>query len=422
MIDRTWLKRMTGFGALRVFSILGGLALVSTIVRIGTPEQAGAYFTFTASVLLVSSILTGPLQLLAIRFGAIHRDADDHGAYFTLVLAGVSVIGFCGLLVAAAANLLPDSLTQGLGLGHIGGPLFVVAVILTMLVSFQVGLARADGHVLTSQLPDNIIRPYGVAALVLIGLFVPVLGAISLEVKYVTVVFGSALFLAVLTAGRLRPTVSPEWRAHVGAYSRNYPPLAIRGVAASLLSNLDVLLVTALISISDVASYKIATQVAMMMGTGIIFSNIIYGPQMAVAHAKGDKPALQHAARMSSRTSFVLAAAAMAGIVLFPGLLGIAFGAVGTASYPFVIALGCGRLVNTWFGSLTNLGSMTGNAMAVFWAQIVGVVVLLAGSWLLSSSLGPLGIAIASAAASVCWNLLLAVILGRRLGISTGPI
>lgn len=415
-----WIKALMGFGALRVGAIIGGLAVVVAVANLTSAEEAGLYFAFTASVLLVSSLLASPLQLLAIRFGSIARSNGDHGAYTTLILAGAAFVVASALLISALFTWLPAEWLSRLG---VTSPwLFVVAIALACTLYFQIGLVRANGYAILSQIPDSLVRPFGLLLMLLLAPVTPWLGHIDLPRFFiVTLVVSNGLLLVVLArSSRLR--AATDWRASAALYIRNYPPLALRGAAGSLLASLDVLLVASLAALTDIASYKVAAQVAMVMGSGIIFANVIYGPQMAVAYASQDKEALEAATKASSRMSFAIAGLTMLLMVPSPRALDFIFGPLGSASYPLMIILGCGRLVNAWFGSLTNLGAMTGNAMAVFWSQAIGVIVLAALSWLLAPQWGATGIAIASTTASITWNTLLAFILRKRLSIPVGAL
>jgi O-antigen/teichoic acid export membrane protein len=420
MIQMVWVRRLAGFGMLRVLAAVGSAAVVATIVRVATPHEAGEYFTFTAAALLVGTLVMGPLQLIAIRFGAVNRAAGDDAANTLLVVIGTLFIGGAGLVLALVTQLLPaDAAAKIPALSH---PFFVLAVCLIGMVGLFSGLVRANGHALTSQLPDSVIRPYGLILLILLGVAVPTFGVASLELKYTLALLASAILMAAWNLPHLRLALGSSPRLHAAEYARNYPSLALLGGAGALLANLDVLLVGAWASLAEVAPYRIAAQVAILMGSGVIFSNLFYGPRMAVAQTQDDRASLQRAARSSSRMSFAFALATFVAVAPFPVLLGLAFGPAGQAGHLLFLVLGAGRLVNAWFGSLTNLGSMTGNAMLVFWGQLAGVVLLVGLSAILAPHLGPIGVALASAVSSVIWNLCLAALLRRRLGISTGPI
>ncbi|HCY56874.1 MAG TPA: hypothetical protein DF715_15620, partial [Oceanicaulis sp.] len=169
-------------------------------------------------------------------------------------------------------------------------------------------------------------------------------------------------------------------------------------------------------------AYKAAIQYAMLLTTGVIFANLIYGPQIAIAHAQGDLPALQRLARSSSRLALGFYALAFAPLLTGPFLFELAFGEAGQDAWSLALILCAGRFMNAWFGSVTNIANLTGYTTLLALMQGGGVALLIGLGTLLGEHFGAIGVAIASALAMSSWAAATSIMLQQRLKLKMGPI
>lgn len=420
--SRGVLGRVSQLALLRLLAVVGNLAVVAMIVRLYEPEQAGLYFVFLAVAQFAGNALLAPLNQIALRFGAVHQDSQDSSGTVALLAFGGAVIALACALLAAAFGLAAafTGTLKPFGISSLA----VAATVLVGTIGFLTGLTRVRGRIMSSQIPESILRPYGMVALVALsagGLaFFP---SVSLEFLFLTVLCTCVAFLAWRSGlvAQVEPLHS-GWRDHVRQYAGAYPNLMIYATAGALLSSVDVVLVSGLVGVEDVPTYKVAAQFAMLMGSGIIFANILYGPTMAIAHSKGDHTGLQRAVRQSSRLSLAIALAGLLGALTLPGVFGLAFGDAGRDAYPLILILALGRIVDSWFGSSTNLATMTGHTAPLVIAQLAGGAVLIICAVLFAPVAGTVGVAAAAVASMVLWNSALAVQLSRRLRLKLGPI
>jgi O-antigen/teichoic acid export membrane protein len=158
-----------------------------------------------------------------------------------------------------------------------------------------------------------------------------------------------------------------------------------------------------------------------VFGLGIV--NFLILPNIAGMHARGDRIGLQHLVTKAARIVSLMAAAGLA-ILLFAGhpLLSLMFGAEFTEAYMALIILAFGQLVNALFGPVALVLNMTGHERLTLIGVLVAVGVNVLLNLLLIPRFGMEGAACASAAALITWNVVLAIILRRRVGYCSSVV
>lgn len=410
-------SRVIGLTAARLFAAAGSLLSVAAIVRFFPVDEAGKFFVFLAASQFVAGAALGPLQVLAIRFGAVHRANEDREALGHLILFGAGVVG---VVVGLALLALPFAWVD-FGLSFDNALVFACAVGLGGAAFFLGGLARVNSMVVASLVPEGVVRPTGIAlAAVSLWLF----GAATfpaLATAYLLVLFFVCILLVLMgpwASSRLSPGSLSAYRP----YFKAYPPLLVYGLVSTGLTTLDILIVSHFVSVEAVPAYKVAIQYSMLLGTGVMFANLIYGPQIAVAHARQDRQAMRHLAKASSRLSLGFFAAAFLPLLAGPWVFELAFGAVGVDAWLLALILCAGRLTNAWFGSVTNVANLSGRTILLATMQGGGLILLLLLGPLFGARFGAIGVASAAAIAATAWVIGAVFFLRRSLKLKMGPV
>lgn len=408
--------KVAGLTALRVLAAVGTLLSVTVIVRVFPVEAAGQFFVFLAAAQFVAGAALGPLMMLAIRFGSVHKADGDREALGRLILFGAAAIALLAVIVWLAHPLASDMTGMALGEAWV----FAAVAALSGAMVFLGGLARVNGKIIAAIVPENVLRPAGLAIAALALWFAGLAVFPALSVAYGAVLLAVCAVLAVMGpwhAARFTRSGLAAYRP----YLRAYGPLAAYGLVSTALTTFDILIVSGAVSIEAVPAYKAAIQYAMLLTTGVIFANLIYGPQIAIAHAQGDLPALQRLARSSSRLALGFYAIAFAPLLTGPFLFELAFGAVGREAWGLALILCAGRFVNAWFGSVTNIANLTGRTTLLALMQGGSVVILVVLGSVLGGQLGSAGIAIAASTACILWTVGTKILLSRVTRLAFGP-
>lgn len=410
-------SKVAGLTALRVFAAAGSLLSVAAIVRSFPVDEAGKFFVFLAAVQFVAGAALGPLQVLAIRFGSVHRANDDRESLGRLILFATGATGLLVGLVLLTHPFVSQHMDLALGDSWV----FAAAAGLGGAVFFLSGLARVNGKVIAAILPENVLRPIGLALAALVLWLVGAVTFPALATAYLLVLVGVCIVLALMgpwASSRLLPGNLSAYRP----YFKAYPSLLIYGLVSTALTTFDILIVSHFASVEAVPAYKAAIQYAMLLGTGVMFANLIYGPQIAVAHEKQDRQAMQHLARASSRLSLGFFAAAFVPLLAGPWVFELAFGAVGADAWLLALILCAGRFANAWFGSVTNIANLSGRTATLAMMQGGGLLLLLSLGPLLGDRFGAIGLASAAGLAATAWVIGTVFLLGRSLKLKMGPV
>lgn len=416
-INKSNVRHLTSLTALRVVSALLGLISVGIIVRTFSAEESGTFFVILAGAQFIAGATLGPLLILAIRFGSIHYNDGDSEALGRLIIFGASATALVGI---AALNLPPLILAlTAIQLGNAWT--FAAITTLTGAISFLGGIVRASGHSIPAIVPENLIRPAGLASAALFLWITDGTTAQKLSIAYLLVLISACIVLMAYIPWR--KIIIPTFRiSDYHIYLKEITPLLSYGVVSTALSTCDIFLVTSLVSVEAVPAYKIATQFAIILTTGTMFANLIYGPKISIAHHNDDFDETQKLARLSSKLSLCFYILIFSPLIFGYWIFPILFGEIGSQAWHLALILSVGRLVNAWFGSVTVMANLTGHTFYLAMTQALSFILIVIAGQALASEFGSEGIAAASALALSTWVLATTLLLRRRLGLKLGPL
>ncbi len=408
--------KVVGLTLLRVLAAVVSLLSVTAIIRFLPPGEAGRLFVFIASSQFIAGAALGPLLILALQHGAIHRENDDFDAMGSLVVFGAVVI--IGTVIA----VWPLHFLVALAVSEdIGSALILATVVgLSGLLFFLIGLARANGSVILAFVPDNILRPVGIALVAATIGFAGVATFHNFTVGYLLVLLSVVIFaMPMVPWCQINFSAGPinaYW-----LYIKAYGPLVVFGLVSTALCTFDILLVARVDDLEAVSAYRVAAQYAQLLGTGVMFADFVYAPQIAVAHQRGDRTEVQRLAKATAHISLAFWFAGALPLIAGPNLFRYVFGPSGYEAWLLALVLSIGRLVNAWFGSVTLVSNLTGHTSHVVAVEFIGILIMISIGLLVGERSGALGIGMAAATAHVAWVLGIAFILRRKLDLKLGP-
>ncbi|MGB0931326.1 MAG: polysaccharide biosynthesis C-terminal domain-containing protein, partial [Chitinophagales bacterium] len=149
---------------------------------------------------------------------------------------------------------------------------------------------------------------------------------------------------------------------------------------------------------------------------------LVVSPMIADMWATGKLKELQSIATRSARGVLALGLP-MVVVFWFLGewILGF-YGVEFKAGYHALLILSVGQLFNLACGIGANLLLMTGHERATFWGLLLSTVVNLSFNTLLIPSMGMNGAAIATVLGVVVWNVILLILVWRKLGIDASVL
>lgn len=401
------------------------LALLGAIV-LGRALGAEGY-GYYAFALAVIGFIGVPAQLglpqLAMREIAASHARSEWGVMRGLrrrvaqiagatVVAGV-VVGGGGMLLVGERFAAFDSAT------------FQVALLLLPLsVGFAVTGSLLCGlrRVVQGTWPSSLLQP----ALFVLLVFLLAQGmnparAAALNAGSFAVGLAVTIWLLHRYWPREAGEAAPEYRTR--AWVASLLPFTLLTGISLINQKIDVMMLGAFASASDVGVYHVAAQGALLVSFPLTACNAVLAPNVARLRALGDLRQMQRLMTMS--TLAISCAAAIAALVLMlagrwllEGLFGEEFG----RAYPALAILAAGQLFNACAGSVGLFLSMSGHEKDALKGLTAAAVLNFALNAALIPPFGIVGAAIATAISMVTWNVLLGMMLYRRLGLVAGPI
>lgn len=337
------LRGFAGVGATRVVQMVVSLLVSVLLARTLGPEQFGYYTFVLAAIGLCALPAYAGLSAMLVREVARY-DAQDDGALagsskWSLIAALwmwslriVLWVGGVGALLAVGYFTLSAAAPTSMGVAEAASvqlsPLLItllgVCVVLMALARVGVALLQGLRRVVVATLPETVIRPGLLLVLLVALLLVGRLDTINALLCFVAATFCAGLYTLFLLRGvrancnASAPVDAPvlaaestRWRTALGPFT---------GIAAVgyLNTELFVPLVALFADSSEVAYFKIALSLALLVALPLTLVESVIKPQVTRLFEAGDGRRLQ---QLVSRAGWGALALSLPALGLF-GLFG----------------------------------------------------------------------------------------------------
>jgi O-antigen/teichoic acid export membrane protein len=198
----------------------------------------------------------------------------------------------------------------------------------------------------------------------------------------------------------------------------------VLSVGQLVLSNTtDVVVIGSLLDTRSVARYSVASQLANIVALAISAVQVIGAPMIADHFANRSRAEFQRLVTAVSRVNASIGLPLLAVLAVGGPLLLRLFGPEYVDAYPILLVLCGATLQGVLCGALAGfVMTMTGHQVAAAWIVGASSVLYLALAWPLTSRLGAVGTALATAVSFWVRAILLEWYLRRRLGVSVLPL
>lgn len=415
--------------AIKVFGTGIGFGLAVVLARVLGPEGYGVYAFVLSLIMLLAIPAQVGLPQLVVRETAKAQASDQWGLmrglwrWSNLFVALFSVlmvtIGLLALWVGG--EWLGEHRWQTLAVG-------LALVPLIALANVRGAALKGLRHVVLGQLPESILRPGLLLAMVLIAVWSWNAGALTPAdvmglhgiAAFTAFLIGAALLLRARPEA-LRAGPKPEYESRY--WRQAAMPLAMLAGLKLINAHTGTIMLGVIRSDEEVGVYRVVVQVAMLVVFGLQAINQVMQPYFARLHARGELERLQRLVTYSARIILLAALPLVLVMLAFGGpLLDFLFGAEYRLGAIALAILALGQLVNAAMGSVGMLLNMTGHerdtVRGVAIAAVSNVVLNLA----LIPTFGLEGAAAATAITLLIWNLILRYSVQLRLGVETSAI
>jgi O-antigen/teichoic acid export membrane protein len=410
---------------LRVSSLALNFVLLFVLARVMGLFQFGVASTALAllNVLVIPAALG--CDTAAIRYIALHRaQAAQLGAVTAWLARRV--------IAASAAVAALDLAAAGVEL-HMGHHTLAVAIALLApclptyaLMRFDEGWLRGSGSIVRAQLCSNLVLPGAMIAAVLV-VWVATGGRLTAGAVLLlraAVGLGAFAVTAWFVRGALRRIGAGAESSSAGripADARRVV-LGLAGAAfvAMAATQVDILAVSAIAGARTGGVYSAAARVALAMNLAVVSVNFGLAPR--AARLAGDRDRLQTLVGQAATFSAAIMTLGCLALMVAAPVVMAAFGpAFAGGATPLRILL-AGQIVNGICGPVGTVLNMSGRQHYTLWTQAGALALQLTLLVTLIPAVGITGAAVATATANAAWNVGLAVVVRRELGVWALPL
>ena len=283
------------------------------------------------------------------------------------------------------------------------------------------GVLRGFQRVVRSELPERVVRPLLMMALITI---VPMSGlnpgnAMSAVALHLAAMLAAVLLAAHWVRTALPGRVDTEPQYATGEWIRTSLPMAVVAISFLVMSQIDILMVGYLMGPAPAGNYGIAIRIAGLALLGLVAVNTILGPKIADLHARRRYAGLQRVMIWTGRLNFIFSATVATILVLF-GIVALSlFGVTAPESYHALVILLAGYLAGSSVGSVGLLLTMAGQERVAAKILLAGIAANIALNAVLIPAWGLVGAAVATAVTTMSWRAAMAMIAWRRLSVNS---
>jgi O-antigen/teichoic acid export membrane protein len=410
---------IAAFG-LRFMFMASGLLTSLMLARMLSPAGMGAYTEVVAWALLIGGLCQAGWVPFLIREIAVRRSAGRSDQIRGLATSSTWIVTAIGA-VGGMAFMLWVRLDAGYAAKE-ELRLFTVPLVLAISVSaIWQAQVRALGRPLWGQVADYLVRPTS-QIILLACLAAGVIAQPSVPAALTVLLLSSIAGVAVaylLQRRAIRDLPAGERPEPLGMLLNKSMLLnTLIAWASTLNAQIGIILLAQTAPASDVAQFRVAQQLSILMSTGLIVSATLYAPRLSELVQLGRIDELRRISRRICAVSLAFALPIALVYFLMPGAtLRLAFGNYYSTATLSLTCLTVGQLVNAAFGAVTPLAIATRNERGALLVHVISVSVNLVLCLALVPQLGALGAAIGASASLISWNLLLFILLWKRTGI-----
>ncbi len=396
-----------------------GFLIQLALVRLMPPTDYGIYVVALSLAAVLSIFCAFGLPSVTARFVAGYQETGDKARIAGFIRNAKRHIAVAALIFGLVAFVL---LSSGLVDSDYQVPLMLACLMAPALAAMRFGgaLSNTARRFYLTYLPDVTFRP-----LLLVGgllgiyfLAVPMTTTNVLLVHLVVALAASCLLWVVLqprrqfVLGDVQPVLERKtWRQAA-------TPMIFVTLLTSLLADIDVLLLSALLPAEEVGIFSVCLRIMLLVEFGIQTVFQMSMPDFAEAQARNDTPLMHRAMRRAQHATLAFTLVAFCGVVVFgEGILWL-FGERFTVGANALVLLIGGQVLRSLTGPVTQVLTVAGAQMRSLMSYGIALLALIAGNALFVPLIGLEGAAAVLSFSMALGALLQAQAVSQKTGLS----
>jgi len=415
------------FGTLGLTVLTAGLTFVNGVLlaRLLGAQNYGIYAAATGIVLLVTLPLALGFDRLIVRNVAASASAESWSLARGLIVRAVELVVPVTIGAIVIIGLAAVALQGSFAPGTV--PVLLIALLTippTVLIIVRRALTLGLKRIVSSQLPENLVRPGMFTALLAIAYVtagkLAATTAMALNLAAITVALVVGLYLLWRQAPRELRSAEPHFETR--NWLREAAPFALAAAAQTLMTQVDVVLVGGLAGATPAGLYAVAARGAGLTLFGAAAVGTTLAPTAAQLWANNEHARLQRLVTRAARGAFLFALGVAIVMWLFGPQFLLLFGDEFVGANPTLAVLSFSSVIDCGFGIAGMMLFMTGYQALSFASIAVAVAVRIVVDIALIPPVGALGAAFGAVASIVVVNVMTTYFAARRLGIDSTPL
>ena len=420
------IRGTSGTFALKVASAGFNFIISLLLARLLGVAGFGAYSFALAWVGLLNIPSILGFDRLLIREVAVHRTRAEWGLMKGLLLRTSQLVLLASCTVALIAAGVAWLLSGGLEPRMLHA--FWVAMILLPLTSLSLlrqAALRGLYRVVSGLTPELLIRP---------ALFIVLIGGAylvfdgGLSASWAVGINAIALLVAFLAgAAMLRRNLPGVVKSERPVYATRLwlgsaLPLIFVSGAQVISTRADIVMLGIIRGAEEAGIYTVATRGADLIAFVLLAVNAAFGPVVAGLYAAGDLGRLQRVVTKSTRFIFLASLPLAISFIVFGWWFMLIFGEEFTRGATALAILSAGQLISAAVGTVGVLLVMTNHERSAAVGVGIGAGVNVGLNAVLIPTFGLEGAAVATMSSLVVSNLIIAMLVYKKLGIYPGVL
>lgn len=410
-----------------LFKVLGavlGLSVYALLARMLTTEDLGIYFLVVSVITFIATIIQAGMSKAALRLIAESLAVANHERAAHALRASLRFIILVGLSVMLLWTLGVNDLvfvdmfhsSQMAGLSWLTACWFVLFAVLRYFSEAFRGLQDF--------FRSNLFSGTATSAISVSLLAIYYLGHCQFDLYTAVLMTLIATFLAAMVAGvMLHRRFILIGKSRLVSTSELWPiawPILITNLFVFVSNQADLWILGMLVSKEEVAIYGAVLRTVLLITIAPLIINSVVQPMIVELYSKGEKQRLQRLLSTTATVAFVPSVLLLIVVVLAGDeLLALVFGQQYSGGALVLAILCAGRTVAVFSGSCGQCLMLGGHQKAMMSTSIMFVLMSIMLALLTVEQYGSVGVATAFAVGTVLQNLTQAILVKKRMGVST---
>lgn len=432
MTDRALATRLMGLGrhhfqsvaalAVRGLSVLAGFALSFVIGHRFGPDATGTYALITQSAIFLSVVAVGGLDLAVVRqFSSVIARQQQLSAATLQRVVGLSIC-FAAAIIVGLLIGGPATLHWAVGGALPTGGLAILCLLLWSRAMTRIGSAvlRSQKRYILGQSVEVLMIPTLVLGIIALGLVNGIDSILWLTAAVSVAVAICAIAASFVGTSRASDAINLPIRPMI----RIALPLWGVAIALNVADWYGLVVVANMSGIYDAGIYRIAMQ----FGTSFAIVSMglfsVFSPQISVAWARQDRPAVARLGRTATRLSALFTIPPAIIMIIFAEHILRLIGPEFIAAASMLRIIVAGQIIYTITGPAGLVLAMTGHERVNLSITLTSTISLFILVPLSAKYLGVVGVALSVSLLLISRNLASLLYLKKFVGIDifTGTV